>query len=233
MTRTTMAKIATAGSAPLDGPLNERIYQTVKWGLIVGDYAPNDAISIRRIAAELGTSTMPVREALKRLVSERALTSSANRSFRVADHERKKISELFFLRSSLEGIATELAATRLTAPQIDRLDELAAQMDADVVQRDAKNYLSRNYTFHFTIYTAAGNGELVSIIESLWAQTGPFLAMGVRNVGMTPDWRRKHGEIADAIRARDAASARAHIEEDISWGTEVFKDIRDSGKTPD
>ncbi len=233
MARTSMAKTSAGGTALLDGPMNERIYQTVKWRLIVGDYVPNDAISIRRIAAELGTSTMPVREALKRLVSERALTSSANRSFRVADHEPNKISDLFFLRSSLEGIATELATTRLTTPQIDRLDELAAQMDVDVVQRDANNYLSRNYTFHFTIYTAAGNGELVSIIESLWAQTGPFLAMGVRNVGMTPDWRRKHGEIAEAIRARDAASARANIEDDINWGTEVFKDIRQSGKESD
>ena len=52
-----------------------------------------------------------------------------------------------------------------------------------------RNYLSRNYSFHFTIYTGAGNPELVSIIEGLWAQTGPFLASGVKDLGIEADWR--------------------------------------------
>lgn len=215
------------GSVELDGPLNEQVYQRLKWGLIIGDYKPGDALSIRGIAGELGISMMPVREALKRLVSERALTltSSTKRSFRAATLAPKRISDLFFVRSCLEGIATELATPLLTAPQIDRLAELAEQMDDSIERGDMREYLSRNYTFHFTIYTAAGNAELVSVTESLWAQAGPFLADGVRTVGLTRDWRRMHSEVAGAIRARDAARARQLIEQDINWGTQVFRDM--------
>jgi DNA-binding GntR family transcriptional regulator len=221
----TTAATGKATLAQVDGPLNEQVYQRLKWALTIGGYAPGDGLSIRSIAAELDISTMPVREALKRLVSERALTSSANRSFRVPELAPKGIADLFFVRSCLEGIATELATPLLTSRQIDRLDELARSMDAAIEQGNHDQYLLQNYTFHFTIYTAAGNAELVSITEGLWAQTGAFLASGVRGVGLTPDWRRMHGDIAEAIRARDSARARALIEQDINWGTKVFGDM--------
>lgn len=206
----------------LRDPLNEQVYQRLRWDLTVGAYRPGDKFSIRKLAGHLGTSAMPVREALKRLASERALEVSGNRSFAVPVLEPKRVSDLFFLRSSLEGIATELAALVLTGSQIDRLADLARQMDRDVEAGDTPGYVSRNYSFHFTIYTAAGNSDLVSIIEGLWAQTGPFLAAVVREVEMADDWRRLHGRIADAIRARDASEARALIEKDVSWGTVYF-----------
>ena len=211
-----------APSFQKEEPLNEQVYQRLKWALTVGDYAPGDTLSIRKIAAELDISMMPVREALKRLVSERALVSSANRSFRVDRLAPKRISDLFFVRSALEGIATELAAPLLTGAQIDRLEELAKQMDQDIDSDDMRSYLSRNYSFHFTIYTAAMNAELVSIIDSLWTQTGPYLRSGVSKTGMGPDWRKKHLQIADAIRTRDTGLARELIELDINWGTKVF-----------
>ena len=53
-------------------PLNEQVYQQIRWDLTVGNYRPGDKLSIRRLAKPLGTSAMPVREALKRLASERA-----------------------------------------------------------------------------------------------------------------------------------------------------------------
>ncbi|MFP6741889.1 MAG: GntR family transcriptional regulator [Alphaproteobacteria bacterium] len=223
------------GSVQLDSPLNEQVYQRLKWALIIGDYKPGAALSIRGIAGEFGISMMPVREALKRLVSERALTltSSTKRSFRVATLAPKRISDLFFVRSCLEGIATELATQLLTTPQIDRLAELAEQMDDSIECDDMREYLSRNYEFHFTIYTGAGNAELVSVTESLWAQAGPFLADGVRTVGLTRDWQRMHSEVAGAIRVRDSARARQLIEQDINWGTQVFRDMAVESGAPE
>ena len=139
--------------------------------------------------------------------------------------EPKRVSDLFFIRSSLEGIATQLATQTLTGGQVDRLAELAKLMDRDVNGADTNGYVTRNYNFHFTIYTAAGNADLVSIIEGLWAQTGPFLAAVVREVEMADDWRQLHGRIAEAIRVRDAAEAQALIEKDISWGIEYFNEL--------
>jgi DNA-binding GntR family transcriptional regulator len=219
------------GAASRTGdPLNEQVYQKLRWALTVGGYRPGDKASIRSLARRLGISAMPVREALKRLVSERALEVLGNRAFRVPVLEPKRVSDLFFIRSSLEGVATELAAPNLGAAQIDRLAELAVQTDRDVDEGDTAGYLSRNYNFHFTIYAASGNSDLVSIIEGLWAQTGPFLAVVVRDQEMSRDWRKLHGQIADAIRARDAVAARRMIEKDISWGTIHFDRLAGDGE---
>lgn len=83
--------------------MSERVYQQLKWPLIVGEFAPDAKLSIRKVAEAFGTSAMPVREALKRLATERALVSRANRLFRVPRLAPKRVSELFFLRANLEG----------------------------------------------------------------------------------------------------------------------------------
>lgn len=204
-------------------PLNDQIYQSLKWSLTIGEYAPGSILSIRKLAAKMGTSAMPVREALTRLASERLLISSANRSYRVAELEPKIVADQFFVRARLEGIATKLAVPNLTTRQIDQLEDLARQMVDDIQNDDNENYIVRNYSFHFSIYAAADNDELFWMIERLWAQTGPFLSQAVREEDMPDDWRILHTEIAKAIRARDADFAATLIEKDISWGTQTFQ----------
>ena len=208
-------------------PLNAQIYQKLRWALILGDYEPGDRMSIRSIATELESGLMPVREALHRLASERALSSASKRSFRVSELQPDQASDLFFVRARLEGVATELATPMMTQSQIKRLEELATLMDEDIEQENIREFLARNYTFHFSIYTAAGNDALVHVVENLWAQSGPFLAQGVRRHGMSQEWRLFHSKIAAAIRARDASLASSLIETDISWGVEEFRKLAD------
>ena len=203
-------------------PLNDRIYQSVKWSLIIGEYFPGSVISIRSLAKKMGTSTMPVREALTRLASERLLQSSVKRSYKVAELDSKRVADQFFLRARLEGIATELAVPNLTATQIDELEALAHMMVGDIETGGNENYIVRNYNFHFSIYAASQNEELFWSIERLWAQTGPYLAQVVRSQNMPDEWQVLHSEIAKAIRARNAEKAARLIEKDISWGVATF-----------
>lgn len=208
-----------------DASMNEQVYRQLKWSLIAGQFAPDAKLSIRKVAEDFGTSAMPVREALKRLASERALVSKANRSFRVPKLNPKRVSELFFLRASLEGLATELATPRLTQQKFDTLTRLAEQTEKNIATANRHGYLTNNYRFHFTIYNSADNGELVSIIEGLWVQSGPYLADVVNVLEETEEWRKLHAWIADALRERDAAKARELIERDIGWGTRVYRQL--------
>jgi DNA-binding GntR family transcriptional regulator len=202
--------------------LNDRIYQSVKWSLIIGEYFPGSVLSIRSLAKKMGTSTMPVREALTRLSSERLLQSSVKRSYKVAELDPKRVADQFFVRQRLEGIATELAVPNLTTSEIDELETLAQMMERDVDTGSNENYIVRNYNFHFSIYAASRNEELFWSIERLWAQTGPYLAQVVRNQNMPEEWQVLHTQVAKAIRARNAAKAAKLIEKDISWGVSTF-----------
>jgi len=202
--------------------LNDRIYQSVKWSLIIGEYFPGSVLSIRSLAKKMGTSTMPVREALTRLSSERLLQSSVKRSYKVAELDPKRVADQFFLRARLEGIATQLAVPNLTPGEIDELETLAQMMERDIDTGSNENYIVRNYNFHFSIYAASRNEELFWSIERLWAQTGPYLAQVVRSQNMPEEWQLLHTQVAKAIRARNAGKAAKLIEKDISWGVSTF-----------
>ena len=210
--------------------LNDRIYQSVKWSLIIGEYFPGSVLSIRSLARKMGTSTMPVREALTRLSSERLLQSSLKRSYKVAELDSKRVADQFFVRARLEGIATELAVPNLSASEIDELETLAQMMERDIDTGSNENYIVRNYNFHFSIYAASRNDELFWSIERLWAQTGPYLAQVVRNQNMPEEWQLLHTRVAKAIRARNASKAAKLIEKDISWGASTFAAFTEAEK---
>ena len=212
----------------VQAPLSDRIYQSLKWSLIIGEYFPGSVLSIRSLAKKMGTSAMPVREALTRLASERLLISSVKRSYKVPELDPKQVSDQFFVRARLEGTATLLAVPNLTSTQIDELAVLASMMERDIENGDNENYIVRNYNFHFSIYAASRNDELFWSIERLWAQTGPYLAQIVRSQRMPEEWQILHTEIAKSIKSRNAELSAQLIEKDISWGVTTFKDFNDS-----
>ena len=213
-------------------PLSDRIYQSLKWSLIIGEYFPGSDLSIRSVAKKMGTSTMPVREALTRLASERLLQSSVKRSYKVAELDPKRVADQFFLRARLEGIATLLAVPNMTPSQIDELETLANMMERDIETGSNENYIVRNYNFHFSIYAASQNEELFWSIERLWGQTGPFLAQAVRSSQSMPhEWQVLHTEIARAIKSRNAELAAQLIEKDISWGVSIFESFTSNGQS--
>lgn len=215
------APVAAGGAARL----GDRIYQALRWSLIVGELEPDDPVSTRTLAAEHGVSVMPVREALKRLEAEKALTGAAKRAYRVADMTPARAADLFQIRSVLEGAAAEIAATRLTGDQIARLRDLTLRMDAAMAGEDAHAYLASNFTFHFIIYSGAGNPDLAAIVEALYARTGPWLSRAIRRFARIEDWENHHMRIVDAIAARDSAEARRLMQADIGWNEELYRRV--------
>lgn len=208
-----------------EAKLGDQIYQTLRWSLIVGDLEPGDTVSTRKVAAEYGVSVMPVREALKRLEAEKALTGAAKRAYRVADMTPARAADLFHIQSVLEGAAAEIAATRLPERQIERLRGLTRQMDAAIETRDTRSYLSCNFSFHFIVYSGAENPDLAAIVEALYARTGPWLSRAIKRFAQIEDWENHHMLIADAIAARDAAGARRLMEADILWNVELYRRV--------
>ena len=101
--------------------LQDQLYQNIRSGLLSGRFQPGERLKIRDLAAEWGTSPMPVRAALQRLVAEGALEGEAQRSLRVPAMTRERFEQLLPVRINLEGLAVELAAARITATELANL----------------------------------------------------------------------------------------------------------------
>ena len=193
--------------------------------LIVGDFALTDSLSIRTLADEFGVSTMPVREALKRLESENALTGSAKRAYRIPAVSTEEVANIFFVRSALEGAGAELATDYLTSEDLKRLRKFALEMDEAWSQMDAHLFLLNNFRFHSLIYRSTRNSYLAEIAEALYARSGPWLGKVIREVAQPDDWATEHHDIVDALAARDKKRVRKLVEADVNWGSAYFRDM--------
>ncbi|MFS4583653.1 GntR family transcriptional regulator [Phaeobacter sp. C3_T13_0] len=204
--------------------LGEKIYEDLRLRLIVGDLAPDDRLSIRKLADEFNVSTMPVREALKRLETEKALVGSAKRAYRVPDISAEDAEDLFFVRATLEGAGAERAISFLTSADLERLRRYASKMDDAWSRFDAHDFLLNNFHFHSLIYQSTRNSDLSEIAETLYARSGPWLGRAIREFAEQKDWANEHHDIIDAFEAGDAKRVRELIESDVNWGSTYFSE---------
>src|SRR5262245_40789029 len=138
---------APAAPAPARDTLQQRVYHALARGLMGGMFTPGEAVSLRTLAARLGTSAMPVREAVGRLIAERALVMLPNRSVIVPRMSRARFTELTEIRQILEGMVAEAACARATPALLRKLTEINDAMKAAVADDDFRAALSHNMAF--------------------------------------------------------------------------------------
>ncbi len=199
---------------PVHDTLQQRVYHALARGLMGGMFTPGEAVSLRMLAARLGTSAMPVREAVSRLIAERALVMLPNRSVIIPRMSRDRFIELSRIRQKLEGMLAEMACVNARKPDIESLVRINEGVRQAISDEDPRGAMTGNMVFHFALYEFAGSHVALPLIETLWLQAGPFVALSAKlpNIRWT---LRHHGRLLAALRARDAAAARRAIEDDI------------------
>lgn len=225
--------------------LQERVYRELARSIMTGHYVPGEALTIRALAANLGTSVMPVREALQRLHSDGAVVVTPNRSIRIPIMTKPAFQELIELRLLLEGTAAAAAAQSITEPEI-ALVEASNEVNVRAArERDLERLLQSNHDFHFGIYRAARSAHLLPIIEGLWLKMGPMYStlnrMWDTIKGDFQKVQRDHMEVIAALRAHDRERARKATEADIHDAEAWFQDQHefpselegDGAKAPD
>ena len=205
--------------------VQDRVYTELRRALISGLFAPGQVVTIRQLSDAMMTSTMPVRDALGRLISERALEALPNRSIRVPPMTLARIDDLLRARILIEGEAVALAAPRMTAAIIATLRGLMAEWQALRLDGDpatVEQEAALNQAFHFEIYNACGSAVLIPMIESLWLQSGPCTRAAIFAFSEAAEEAREtnsahfHLNMIDALVAGNAQAAREALIADIS-----------------
>jgi DNA-binding GntR family transcriptional regulator len=211
-----------AGLAPVGrDTVQDRVYTELRRALIGGLFAPGQVLTIRQLADALMTSTMPVREALGRLITEQALEALPNRSIRVPPVTLERIEDLLRARVLIEGEAMQLAASRMTPRLLTLLRAIMGEWEDMRLGGNPETIDSEatlNHAFHFEIYRACGSTVLIPMIESLWLQSGPFTRAAIYafSEAGAQDAARFHHDILTALEAGDGIAARTALVADIS-----------------
>ena len=210
----TTGVMASTSVAPAGGqPLEEQAYRALREALIRGDFAPGEALAIRRIASALQISAMPARTALRRLIAEQCLDVDAGGTAVVPTLRRAEFVEINSLRLVLEPMAAGLAAAGITDAELGEAVHMSRLGAEHRAVGDEGGYQIANYHFHFAIYRAARSPLLLSMIELLWIRRSPAMResqsyLHVRSTDL-------HDELILALRSRDGERAAAVLYEDI------------------
>jgi len=196
--------------------VQDRVYGVLRDRLMRGGFEPGQKLKIAELAAALGTSAMPVREALNRLAAERAIESMPNRSVRVPSLSKESLRDLMEARSAIEGMAVQRAAANMDADTLATLRDFIVAQSATDAEHVSEASAEQNRAFHFTIYRRSGSAVLLPIIESLWLQFGPYLRVAAdRFDGREGAGTHFHTEMVAALAKADGKAARNALESDI------------------
>ncbi len=205
---------------------NARAYAALKQAVLAGAFKPGEILTLRALTKRLDFGDTPVREAVKRLISEGAFEGLPNRSARVPFLDRREIQQILDLRILLESTAAALAAQNITLHQIEQLRSLHQAMGSAVAVDDSQQYGELNRAFHFEIYRVADNKTLATLIEALWLRMAPFVSRTRSLITSDPAqaWQvacGQHEALLAALQSRDAEAARMAMREDLSALTRI------------
>lgn len=204
------------------GLASDLAYEALVSDILSGAYPIGHRIREEEVAARVGTSRTPVREALRRLNAEGLVDLPPHRGA-VVQASMYQIEELYDLRALLEGYGAERAAARRGDEDLETLLRLCDEMDAVVAGGTAYAELtSLNLAFHRQVQVAAGVERLLGALPGL--TVGPLVRETFRHYSEVELSRsmRQHRELVEALTTRDGAWARSVMSAHIHAGRAVL-----------
>ena len=200
---------------------HDRLYRTLRMRIMYGEISPGQAFTLRGIAAEFGVSTTPVREALKRLAAEGALSISVTGRFQTPELSSDRIEELASLRALIEVELASRALPRAHMALVERLQVINNSISVAVVKADAVTYIRTNLEFHRTLYLRAQAPAMLATVETVWLQLGPTMRALYGKL-QRKDPPVNHRLILAALKAGDEPSLRVAVRADVTQGLRML-----------
>lgn len=175
--------------------------------IVRGDLRPGEPITEMELSDALGVSRTPLREALKLLAAEGLIELRLNRSAIVAPLRREELNELFEAVSGIERCAAELAAQRMSARELQKLEKLQERMESHHDRGELRDYFEINQQIHSLIVTGARNGVLKSTHEALLARVERARFFALSAQGRWDESVREHRDLLLALKGGDADRA--------------------------
>ena len=203
--------------APLARSVTAQLAARIRAKILSGAYPPGSALRQDTIAAEYGTSKIPVREALVQLRSEGLVDIFVHRGFQVRALSRHEAEEVFRLRLAIEPAAVALGARAATDSDREQGRAALGALNAALAALDLRAAGDRNCEFHLSLVVPRLQPVAAEVLYRLHTLAQRYVRFHLRAAGRVRRANREHAALCDAWAAGKAAQAqrlaRAHIEE--------------------
>lgn len=207
-------------------PLREQVYRWLLERIVSGELAPGQRVRDHELAAQLGVSRTPVREALRRLDDEGLVETVASSRSRIAVLDPQTAEESFPVVAALFALAARLAVPRVTADDVAAMRAADADLRACVADGDVVGAIRADDRFHGVLVARAGNGELARTLERLMPKIRRLDLLHFARRDET-DAAGEHEALVAAVEAGDGALAARLTEENLATiGVGIGEELR-------
>jgi DNA-binding GntR family transcriptional regulator len=218
-----MTAIAQRRTQTLTGIVQDEIERMV----LAGDLVAGERINEQALAARLGVSRGPIREATRGLVRSGLLNSLVNLGVFVRQIPDDEASEIYDVRAVVFGFVCQRLAARIVPAQLEALSELIAEMDEAIGRGDGASYYRLNLSFHDAILDFAAHGRAKQTYEALIKETHLLRQSALASAERMRESNGEHREIIAAIAAGDGERARILAEQHAHGGKRRWLDSRE------
>jgi DNA-binding GntR family transcriptional regulator len=211
-------------------PRYDDVVSGIRDMIIEGELAPGPRISERELCARFGVSRTPLREALKVLASEGLVELTPNRGARVIRLTEADARDMFEVMGTLEGLAGELAAARITAEEIAEIKALHYQMALHHARRELMPYFRLNQEIHRKIFEIGRNRTLIGIYRGLAGRIRRPRYLANISPSRWAEALKEHEAILATLEARDGQALGRILKNHLrKTGETVLQALREDG----
>jgi DNA-binding GntR family transcriptional regulator len=202
------------------------VYETMRDRIIYVQYEPGMLIDEKEICRELGISRTPLREALLRLKEQGLVTVYPRFGSYVSEINVLDLRDLFIVKKNLDGLASELAATRMPDSALEHLTRLVDEIEPSRDNGDFKRLVAIDQQFHEAIHDSTFNKPLNDLLEVIRyrCRRGWFYFMD-RIPGLQGAAVHNLAEVLAAFEKKDSAEARRAMEIHVSCFIDAFSKL--------
>jgi DNA-binding GntR family transcriptional regulator len=210
--------MSSQSTAHRQGTLGEAAYESLKQRIISGQFQPETKLTVRLIAQALEISTTPARDAINRLIGEGVLVNLGPKTVVVPRLTIQALDEVTKIRLALEGLAAAEAVAHVQDDDVAFFEATQEKLNTALDEARYQDVLSLNKAFHFRLYGLSQMPQLVAMIESQWLRIGPSLNKLYPEFAIDRRGVSNHVWAMTGLKARDAATVKAAIENDLRDG---------------
>jgi DNA-binding GntR family transcriptional regulator len=184
--------------------LADRVTERIREAIIRGNLEPNERLAEPALAAELGVSRSPVREALMRLESDGLVRREANRGFYVWRPSVTDVDEILDLRVMMEVLAAELVVDKLVDEDFESLEDIIERQKQAIEVKGLLRLTRADRRFHAFFVEKAGNSRLLEMWNQIMGQWEVLIFYRAEYFSTVPQTvLTDHRNILDALKSKD------------------------------
>ncbi len=184
-------------------PLRDVVFHTLREAILKGELKPGERLMELQLAAKLGVSRTPIREAIRMLELEGLAVTVPRKGAQVAKMTEKDMEDVLQIRRALDELAVSLACDNMTEDRLEQLHEALLRFAESTRTGNVKKIAQTDVAFHEVIYQAADNPKLISLLNNLRQQMYRYRVEYLKKDDVYPVLIEEHEKIYEGLKRKD------------------------------